>query len=154
MSSIYASMGILSKTLSLFGKGREIAPAAERRAELEYRGHHTEVGDAKNEQAVGKEVHLSMPRQDPIQHDAEPESEVTVVAQHDEQIADPRNEQAVGKAMLLTEQQDSIQHAAEMTMTTDRDPLSGYDPKWPVDHLYSPEYLKWSDELMESLRQP
>src|SRR5215208_2899677 len=95
MTSIYAAMGILSKTLSLFGKRREIAPATERRADLEDCGHRTEIGDARNEQAIGKERDLSTHQQDSIQHDAEPEREVTVVAQHDEQIGD--DEQAIGE---------------------------------------------------------
>src|SRR5215217_1440992 len=59
MSSIYAPMGILSKTLSFFGKRREIAPATERRADLEDRVHGTEIVEARNEQAIGKEMDLS-----------------------------------------------------------------------------------------------
>jgi len=77
-------MGILSETLGLLGKRRQIARATQARADLDG-SHRAEIGEPRNEGAVGEQMHdLLTQQQAPVQHSVEPESEVTVVSQSDE----------------------------------------------------------------------
>jgi len=77
-------MGILSETLGLLGKRRQIARATEARADLDG-SHPTETGEPKKERPVGEQMHdLLTQQQEPVQHGVEPKKEVTVVSQTDE----------------------------------------------------------------------
>src|SRR5215204_2738950 len=77
-------MGILSETLGLLGKRRQIARATQARADLDG-SHRTEIGEPTNEGPLGEQMHdLLTQQQEPVQHGVESESEVTVVSQTDE----------------------------------------------------------------------